>query len=75
MSLPLNRSSSIAVAPACVSLMRDPATKYGTRIKLDKAWYHGKLLDFHKSNPLNAVTITDHRAAHPRSWFVYSPCS
>ncbi|KAG8885633.1 hypothetical protein FRB98_001726 [Tulasnella sp. 332] len=56
------------VTPACAGLIRDSTTKYGTRIKLDRAWYYGKLLDFHKSNPINDIMTTDHQAVHPRTW-------
>ncbi|KAG8989771.1 hypothetical protein FRB90_002076, partial [Tulasnella sp. 427] len=51
-----------------VGLTRDTSAKFGTKAVIFKAWYYGRLLSLHKSNPFDGISAYVEENPVPRQW-------
>ncbi|KAG8917848.1 hypothetical protein FRC00_013148, partial [Tulasnella sp. 408] len=58
----------LGICLANVGLTKDPAAKFGTKLVVSKAWYYGRLLSQHKSNPFDGTSAYVEENPIPRQW-------
>ncbi|KAG8961816.1 hypothetical protein FRC03_004923 [Tulasnella sp. 419] len=57
-----------SLEPECIGLVKSTSWKSGTHVVVGRAWYYGRLLQKHKSNPISGAIGLGNENAIPPGW-------